>query len=136
MRMKGRMAVSALPMWMLLMIVGCTGSPSANSYADIPTNGDVTHGAAIFVSSVKDAPSCITCHRVDSITLVGPGLGGFATRAGSRVNGLSAREYAYQSIVSPARYMASGFSNLMYDQYGKKLEQQELADLLAYLMSL
>jgi mono/diheme cytochrome c family protein len=118
----------------LALVTGCTAQvPDA---ATLPTSGDAGHGAVIFNQGVGDAPPCAACHRTDSSALVGPGLGGLSARAGSRVSGLSARDYVYQSIVSPARYLVSGYTNVMYSSYGEKLSPQDIADVMAYVLSL
>jgi hypothetical protein len=49
---------------------------------------------------------------------------------------MSAEEYAQTSILQPAAYLVSGFSNTMYNQYGQHLSQQDIADLIAYLLTL
>jgi cytochrome c553 len=120
----------------LVLLAGCSSTPAKFAFSDLPANGDATRGAEIFTKGVGEAPACATCHRTDGVMLVGPGLGGFASRAATRVSGLSAREYAFQSIIAPARYLVSGFTNLMYDKYGDKLSAQDTADIIAYLMQL
>jgi cytochrome c2 len=88
----------------------------------------------LFNSNVNGSPACGTCHRVTEQTLVGPGLLGYGERAGSEVEGQSAEEYTYLSIVRPADHIVEGFSNVMYTEYQSKLSRQEIADLIAYLL--
>jgi mono/diheme cytochrome c family protein len=118
----------------LLLTAACSGS-SSNSGDSLPA-GDATRGAALFTQSVKGAPACSTCHTVDGSALVGPSLKGFSTVAGTRVEGMSAADYAHNSIVNPAAYVVSGFANLMYGQYAQQLSPQETADLIAYILTL
>jgi cytochrome c2 len=98
--------------------------------------GDAARGEALFSESIKGAPACSSCHHISIETLVGPGLVGIGERAASRVDGQSASAYIYLSMIQPANHIVSGFSNLMYAGYQSKLSQQELADLLAYLLTL
>jgi hypothetical protein len=65
-----------------------------------------------------------------------PDLAGFADRAGEQVEGQDAREYAFYSITEPGRYVVEDFGNVMYDQYDEKLTPQQIADLIAYLLTL
>lgn len=73
---------------------------------------------------------------MSNVRLAGPGLGGFSRRAGERVEGQTAEVYTYESIVRPARYIVRGFSNIMYNRYVEKLSQQDIADLIAFLLGL
>jgi cytochrome c oxidase subunit 2 len=118
----------------LLLTAACSGA-SSNS-GDSLAAGDATRGAALFTQSIKGAPSCSTCHTVDGSALVGPSLKDFSTRAATRVEGMSAFDYARYSIMQPASYVVSGFANLMYAQYAQQLSPQETADLIAYILTL
>ena len=115
-----------------VILAGCsTPAPKA----DMLPEGDATNGASLFTEAVNGAPSCVTCHSLDGSALVGPTIQGYATIAATRTD-LSAEAYTLQSIVQPAAHTVSGFANVMYGQYGQKLSQQQLADLIAYLMTL
>jgi mono/diheme cytochrome c family protein len=89
------------------------------------------------------AQGCAGCHgEPGGAGLVGPNLGGIATRAGSTVPGLSAEEYIRQSIVQPNAYVVpecpSGpcAPNLMPATYGQTLAPAELDGLVQYLLTL
>ncbi|MHB8625678.1 MAG: c-type cytochrome [Aggregatilineales bacterium] len=116
-----------------LLMTACSSPLPA--FTDLPP-GDATHGAMLFSQTLNGAPSCANCHSLDGSILVGPTLKQVAIIAGTRVAGLSAGEYLYQSIISPAAYIVSGYSNEMYAQYGRELSPQQLADLVAYLLTL
>jgi mono/diheme cytochrome c family protein len=106
-----------------------------------PLVGDAARGENIFKRGVEGAPACANCH---STLLVGgsvgfafgPNLQGIAERAETRVEGLSAVEYIRQSIVSPASYLAPGFSNRMFAYYADHLSEQQILDVIAYLLTL
>jgi len=89
--------------------------------------GDAQRGQTLFTQS-----GCSACHRTDSATLVGPGLGGLGARAGSRVAGLSAEAYIEQSIRTPDKFIVPTFANIMPPTF-KDLPAAEVADLIAYL---
>jgi mono/diheme cytochrome c family protein len=116
-----------------LTLVAC--STNANSADSLPP-GDAARGAALFTQAINGAPPCATCHTLDSTTLVGPSLKGFAAIASTRKSGTSARDYAYESIVRPPAYLVSGFGNLMYNRYAQRLSTQQIADLVDYLLTL
>jgi hypothetical protein len=67
---------------------------------------------------------------------IAPNLSGISQRAGSRIEGLSAQEYLYNSITKPDSFVVDGFQNLMYPKFAQELSKQDLTDLLAYLMTL
>jgi cytochrome c oxidase subunit 2 len=116
-----------------LLFAACSTAPA--TLAPLPA-GDAAHGAQLFAESVDGAPTCSSCHTTDGTPLVGPSFQGFAERAPTRVEGMSAEEYAQTSIMQPTAYLVSGFSNTMYNQYGQHLSQQDIADLIAYLLTL
>lgn len=126
----------------LLLLVICTACSGANANAGgsstdaAPITGDATRGAELFKQAVNGAPSCTTCHTLDGSTLVGPSLKGFSAVAGTRVAGQSAEEYAHTSIVQPTAYIVTGFPNVMYGQFAQQLTPQQIADLVAYLLTL
>ena len=121
---------------LLVILAACSsnGEPTI-SLTTLPP-GDATHGAVLFSQSVNGAPPCTTCHTTDESVLVGPGLKGFGARAGTGVSGESAQQYTLESITQPASYLVPGFSNVMYNQYATALTPQDIADLVAYLLSL
>lgn len=93
--------------------------------------------------AVYAAQGCAGCHgEPGGVGLVGPNLGGIATRAATRVPGQSAEEYIRTSIVNPNAYIVpecpSGAcpAGLMPQTYGQTLSEQELDGLVQYLLTL
>src|SRR3954468_24581472 len=123
-------------MIVLLTCAACAGSTTGTPSTEASLTGDATRGAALFTQSVNGAPSCSTCHTLDGSTLVGPSLKGFAAVASTRVEGKSAADYAHTSIIQPGAYVVNGFANLMYGQYAQQLTPQQMADLIAYILTL
>src|SRR5437879_1748215 len=116
----------------MFALVAC--SPAADSAKNLPA-GDATRGSQLFTQSINGAPTCSSCHSLDDTAITGPGMQGYGARAGTRLPGVSAQDYTYQSIVQPAAYLVPGFGNLMYNQYGQNLSPQQIADLIAYLLT-
>lgn len=117
------------------MMVACESEPPKVAVDDLP-DGDAARGAELYNESINGAPSCISCHQLSDAAGAGPGLGGYATIAGDRVDGESAEEYTYNAIIRPAKYLVTGYSNIMYNGYEDALSPQDLADLVAYLLTL
>lgn len=98
---------------------------------------DAGSGEKLFNQSNDEAPACATCHSVTGeASAVGNSLAGIAAVAGQRVSGESAAEYLYSSIVRPAVYLVPGYANLMYAGYEDRLETADIADLIAYMLTL
>ncbi len=119
----------------LVLVVGaCESEPPKVALDDLPS-GDAERGAALFTQSINNAPTCASCHQLSEARGVGPGLAGYAAVAGRRVADESAAEYSYFSLVRPTRHLVTGYSNVM-PSYEDVLSEQQLADLIAYLLTL
>ena len=119
----------------VLLLSGCAVSTPMSA----PITGDVERGAQLFAQGRDEAPPCLTCHRVVSGQVgfsIGPNLAGIAERAGTQVAGLSAAEYLRQSILEPERYIVSGYRDIMYPDYSAYLTEQNIQDLVVYLLTL
>lgn len=117
----------------LLLLAGCGASSDVE--ATLPP-GNPAQGELLFQASIQGAPTCSSCHLLDGQRLNGPPLNGFSQVAGTRVEGESAEEYTITSITRPSAHVVSGYANLMYNQYKSRLTDQQLADLVAYLLTL
>jgi cytochrome c oxidase subunit 2 len=91
--------------------------------------GDAGRGAALFSSL-----GCAACHSLDGTRIVGPSIKGIGQAAGARIAGYSAEQYLRESIVLPCDYIVEGFTCVMPQDFGQRLEAQDLADLIAYLL--
>jgi mono/diheme cytochrome c family protein len=113
--------------------------------------GDATHGEQLFAQKVKlasgtNAP-CQACHSlVPGEVKTGPSLAGVASRAGSREPGKTADQYVRESIQQPSIYIvsddpahnftAANGKSLMPDGLANQMSPQDLADMIAYLLTL
>ena len=80
---------------------------------------------------------CAPCHETVSDTvIVGPSLYGIATRAGTRIEGISAENYLRTSILRPYDYIVEGYTETMPPDFGKRLTGEEFDALMAYLLTL
>lgn len=85
--------------------------------------------------------ACSSCHNVaNDARLVGPSLLGIPERAGERVEGQSAEEYLHNSIVHPNDHIVEADppypENLMPQNYEEVFTEQEINDIVAYLLEL
>jgi len=68
---------------------------------------------------------------------LGPSLATVGTEAGNRVAATSAVDYLRESIVAPDAHIVEGFaSGLMPPAYGDELTEQQVTDLVAFLLTL
>ncbi|MDF1823377.1 MAG: ThuA domain-containing protein [Verrucomicrobiales bacterium] len=92
--------------------------------------GDPARGESLF--STHQVAACIRCHQVNGKGegVIGPALDGIATR--------KSRDYIHESLVDPGAALAEGFPAQVSPMppMGVLLKPQELADIMAYLMTL
>lgn len=100
--------------------------------------GDLENGREIFRSGINDAQRCANCHRVTTRGFAvdaGPNLEGVGTFAGERVDGMSAEDYIRQSIIDPLAFVVVGeYANPMPEDYAELLSDQQIEDLVTYMM--
>jgi len=81
--------------------------------------------------------NCARCHSLDEgKVIVGPSLNGVASRAATRVDGLTAAEYFHLSITKPNAYLVDGFNDLMPSNLGQLLSEEEIEAVISYLFTL
>lgn len=117
----------------VLLLSACGGSPTESQ----PTSslGDPARGQLIFDTGGASGIPCATCHTLDGTSLVGPSVKGISERAATQVPGLSAEEYLRQSILEPSAHLVEGYDDLMNKNYGDTLSEQDINDLIAFLLT-
>ena len=101
--------------------------------------GDPVRGKMIFEKGLNGAPACKSCHATApgyAMFALAPNLKGIADRAARRIPGMSAAQYIEDSIRYPSDFIVSGFHVSMYPDFDKDYTDQDIADLVAYLMML
>jgi mono/diheme cytochrome c family protein len=100
-------------------------------------SADPAHGETIFRDGINGAPPCIGCHALTSGGFsLGPAMTGIRERAAQRIEGLDAAAYLTESILQPDVFLVPGYRSLMFTDYRNHLSDQDLDDLIAYLMTL
>lgn len=110
------------------------------SWEDLP-EGDAANGPDLY-----QVNGCVGCHgdpANPASAAVGPNLGNIGNDAADRVPGMSAEQYIYESILDPNAFVTPDCPNgpclepsVMRADYGLVLSEQEMADLIAYYMTL
>lgn len=132
---------------LVVWLVGCgANEPTAVSPTPFPLfpppdlTGDPARGQTLYERRVlgEGAPGCVTCHSLaPGVVLVGPSHYGLADRVAQMVPEQDAALYLWQSIVDPSAHVTQGFdAREMYAQYATQLTAQEVADLVAYMLTL
>lgn len=90
-------------------------------------------GRLVFVET-----GCGACHVVGGLSTgtVGPPLDGIGLRAAERVEGMDAEEYLIQSIVEPGAHLVEGYNDLMPAEIASGLSEEQLDNLITFLLSL
>ena len=124
-----------------LALVACGGGGAGETDGGDIGPGDAARGEEIYNKTVigsASAPGCITCHSLDAgVTLVGPAHAGIAPVSETRGSGKSAEQYLKDAITDPDADVTEDFApGVMYQNYAKELSGQQIADLVAFLMTL
>ena len=124
-----------------LLIVACGGENGA-------LRGVAERGEQLYMRTTigeTGAPGCITCHSLEpEVVKVGPSHAAVADRAARLVDSPdyegqaeTAEEYLRESILDPNAHIVPGFTpGVMYQRYAEVLTEQQVDDLVAYLMTL
>lgn len=129
--MKKHLALVTLVVILGLMLAACGGGGASAS--------DVAAGDQLFHQTVIGTNAgCVTCHSTEQgVTIVGPSLAGIATTAATAEAGKTAEEFIKESIVDPNKVVTQGFNpNIMPQNWGQVLSEQQINQLVAYLMTL
>lgn len=119
-----------------------------DAVAEAIAAGDIEAGQAVFNTqhTLPDGSSwaCSSCHSVDpsGVRLIGPGLWNVANRDYTEEEYPNNVEYVVNSILHPQEFIAPpgegqpDWALQMPDGWGEVLSEEELTDLVAYILSL
>jgi mono/diheme cytochrome c family protein len=108
-----------------LLLVSC-GEGSSQSFSD-PA---LSRGQRLFKRH------CASCHSTKpGAVLTGPSMAGLATSAETRQDGMDSRTYIRRSITKPSEFVVEGFVDQMPATYDTSLSNDELDDLVSYLLT-
>lgn len=104
----------------------------AQGYADVLAElpeGDAERGMTLVTTTFE----CHVCH-VAAAGQQAPAFNDYLTREDA-LNDLSHEAYLYESILYPSRYVVEGYVNAMPQNYRDRIDDQQLADMIAYLLA-
>lgn len=85
---------------------------------------------------------CSGCHNLDEPQTdsqrgpIGPNLGNLPETAGDKIEGLSAEEYVYQSIVAPNEYINEGYAaGIMPANFAERMSEEEINAMVEWLLN-
>ena len=103
---------------------------------------DIERGEALYnraTLGAKSAEGCVSCHNYDESegeADKAPYTKGTATRAATRIAGMSAEEYLRESLANPDAYIVEGYlAGDMYAGWTEDLSQKDFDDIIAYLLT-
>lgn len=113
---------------------GAATDISEDAYMDIVTpllaDADPERGPQLL-----QRHGCNACHAGDNAGRLAPGYDGLARTAAQRRPPMSAEAYLYESIIHPGAYVVEGYMNNMPRIYESQIPEDELGDIIAYLMT-
>lgn len=115
-----------------------TSTVSDEQLAKATSVGDVAVGEELFYMEMDEIPrdlSCSSCHSLDGVDGRSPSLLGISGVAADRVQGLSDIEYLRQSLSDPLGFVAGEWASTMPYQYGEILTDEQVNDLVAFLLT-
>lgn len=119
-----------------------TQGPSSETTFVVITE-EVEAGRAIFYGEkeIEGFVPCAYCHQITArrprSSRAGPNMINIANRAEEAVPGVSAAEYLRQAILNPNAHISKRSPpNVMFQRYGKALSQEEIDQLVAFLLTL
>jgi cytochrome c551/c552 len=136
-----------LLIFLFFLVAACVAAPPRPTLAPLLI-GDAARGKILYERPVlggNAAPGCITCHSLaPRVLLVGPSLNDIGSRAEVFVvsaaytgRAKTPADYLHEAIVQPDAYVAIGFKpGVMYQKFNDDLTPHEIADLVAYLLTL
>lgn len=127
--------------FLMEFVVASLGSPATSeappltetTYLDevepILVNADPNNGDQLVL-----AFDCAACHIAGAANGIAPPFEGMSSRAALQRPPLSAEAYIYESIMHPAAFVVEGFPGAMPLNYPDRLSDEQLGDIIAYLL--
>lgn len=113
------------------MLTACGGTSTQQ--------GDSVAGEQLYnlnIEGVRENHACSDCHSLDGIIeAYAPSFMGISTRAAERVEGMTEEEYLRQSILDPQAHVVDDFSISMPPIYKYFLTEEQIDDLIAFLLT-
>lgn len=117
----------------------CTELIINRELSQIPENlseASIVNGSQLVQGN--ELMSCVACHNISTNQdrESAPTLYTIGQNAGNRVDGMSAEEYLYFSLVDPDSYIVEDYQAGQHPNYIDTLSLEEISDIVAYLLTL
>jgi ferredoxin/coenzyme F420-reducing hydrogenase delta subunit/cytochrome c2 len=108
------------------------------AFRDVHVPDPVAGEKLYYDTSADTNAGCRICHSLEKEErIVGPSFYGVATRAATRIPGMSAEDYLRQSILDPDAYIVEGYpKGQMLKAFSEILSEEQIQDLIAFLMTM
>jgi cytochrome c553 len=127
---------------LVLMVAASFLLAACGAKSNGPIVGNAENGKKLYESKtlgINSAEGCVSCHNYDESkgkNDKAPYTAGTGTRAETRVAGMTAEEYIHESIITPNAYVVETYKEGdMYQKWKAELSEQQIADLVAYLLT-
>lgn len=93
-------------------------------------DADPAHG-----EELTETYQCVNCHFSGEGNVIAPPFVGISERAAERKPPLSAPEYIYESITQPMAFVVPDYAPSMPQNFKERMTDEELGDVIAYLLT-
>ena len=100
--------------------------------------GDPAAGEELFNTNLEEEPgrhACSECHSLGASETYAPSLQTVRDNAAVRIEGVSAEDYLRESIVDPQAHKVGSFPVSMPTVYGEILTDDQITNLIAFILS-
>jgi mono/diheme cytochrome c family protein len=101
-----------------------------DDFETLLASADVAHGGEL-----TETIGCNACHVIGAVNNIAPSYEGIGRRAARRQPPLSGAAYIYESIVNPNAYTVPDYPPSMPQNYGEILTDEQIADIVAFLLT-
>ncbi len=87
------------------------------------------------LEGVRKKHVCSDCHSLDRTQVYAPSFMEISEHWSEQAEGMTVEEYVRQSIVDPQAHIEGDFPYAMPLNYGKVLAEDQIGDLIAFLLT-
>jgi len=140
-----------LTVMIIVMVTACNtdpddsapveSTPEVEEVDSASEETEISNGEILFERSYDEVGfACASCHHLTEARLIGPGLGNIAERVESYELDMTVEEYILDSITHPQEFIPEADpaypENVMPGTYSELFTEEELNDLVSYVLSL